>query len=104
MSGKLNSELPRIVLTMGDPSGIGPEIIAKALADPEMKPLARWVVAGDAAVLERAGNITGAPLDGVEVVHVPALDKSPGDFAFGRLEARYGNAAVEYVRAGTEMC
>jgi 4-phospho-D-threonate 3-dehydrogenase / 4-phospho-D-erythronate 3-dehydrogenase len=100
----LNRDLPRIALTMGDPSGIGPEIIAKALADPEMKPLARWVVTGDAEVLERAGKITGTPIDGVEVVHVPALPASAGDFTFGKLDARYGNAAVEYVRAGTEMC
>jgi 4-hydroxythreonine-4-phosphate dehydrogenase len=45
---------PAIALTMGDPAGVGPEIMLKALADPEVAPLARWIVAGDAAVLKLA--------------------------------------------------
>ena len=48
------NDLPTIVLTMGDPAGVGPEILLKALADPQVAPLARWVVAGDARILERA--------------------------------------------------
>ena len=37
---------PLIGITMGDPAGIGPEIIVKALADPEVRSLARFVVFG----------------------------------------------------------
>jgi 4-hydroxythreonine-4-phosphate dehydrogenase len=103
MHHELNNELPRIALTMGDPSGIGPEIIAKAMADPDLAKIARWVVVGDSNVLARAGTITGVSLDRVEVHHVAALGPD-GDFVFGRLEARYGNAAVEYVRTATQMC
>jgi len=88
---------------MGDPSGIGPEIIVHALADPAMAPLANWVVAGDANVLRRAAGVTGHNGAGFEVRNVPALDPSQ-KFEFGKLDARYGNAAVEYVRAATEMC
>ena len=40
---------------MGDPAGIGAEVIVKALADPEIAGLARMVVVGDAAVLAAAG-------------------------------------------------
>ncbi|MCY3873671.1 MAG: hypothetical protein OXF88_05185 [Rhodobacteraceae bacterium] len=36
----------------GDPSGIGPELVAKVLADPETDGLADVLVAGDAGVLE----------------------------------------------------
>jgi 4-hydroxythreonine-4-phosphate dehydrogenase len=38
---------PRIALTMGDPAGVGPEVIARALADPRIRALARFVVIGD---------------------------------------------------------
>ena len=41
---------PRIAISMGDPAGIGPEIIVKALADPVVLPIARWVIVGDADV------------------------------------------------------
>ena len=50
--------LPTIVLTMGDPAGIGPEIVLRALADSEVAPLARWIVAGDSAVLRMVEQIT----------------------------------------------
>ena len=41
---------PTIAITMGDPAGIGPEIIVKALADHALLPIARWVIAGDGEV------------------------------------------------------
>ncbi len=53
------SHLPAIALTMGDPAGIGPEIVLKALADPAVAPLARWIVVGDGRVLEMAEQFTG---------------------------------------------
>lgn len=39
--------LPRIGITMGDPAGIGPEVIVKALSDPSMYEAARPLVIGD---------------------------------------------------------
>jgi 4-hydroxythreonine-4-phosphate dehydrogenase len=93
------NDLPTIALTMGDPAGIGPEIVLKALADPEVAPLARWVVVGDGRVLKMTG------LERAESeLREP---EPPGDlngFAFGRMDARCGAAAVEYVRIATEMC
>jgi 4-hydroxythreonine-4-phosphate dehydrogenase len=43
--------LPIIGITMGDPAGVGPEIIVKALSDPEMYKICRPVVFGDAGAL-----------------------------------------------------
>ncbi|HEX6268145.1 MAG TPA: hypothetical protein VFZ81_14775, partial [Burkholderiales bacterium] len=37
---------PRIAITVGDPRGIGPEIIGKALADPRVRAAASYVVVG----------------------------------------------------------
>ncbi len=45
---------------MGDPAGIGPEIIMKALSHPEVHDLCQPLVIGDAARLRRAGDIVGA--------------------------------------------
>jgi len=95
--------LPVIALTMGDPAGIGPEIVLKALADPALAPLARWVVVGDARVLGQAEGIAGVKLESAELRDVAALGPID-EFAFGRLDARCGAAAVEYVRTATEMC
>lgn len=92
-----------VVLTMGDPAGIGPEVVLKALADSEVAPLARWLVAGDARVLARAEAFTGLKLQNAEMRDVKALGGLE-DFRFGRLDARCGAAAVEYVREATEMC
>ena len=80
------SERPTIALTMGDPAGIGPEVVLKAVADPEVAPLARWIIVGDGGVLELAQRITSTPIQ-AELRDPQAL-QNPADFAFGRLDAR----------------
>lgn len=93
---------PRIAVTMGDPAGVGPEVVLKALASPDTAALADWIVVGDKAVLALASQITGAPLtvplrdDGA----LPSLD----GFAFGKLSAACGLAAIRYVEVATKMC
>jgi 4-hydroxythreonine-4-phosphate dehydrogenase len=42
----LRNAKPLIGITMGDPAGIGPEVVVKALADPEVRGLARFIVFG----------------------------------------------------------
>ena len=54
--------LPIVAITMGDPAGIGPEIIAKALVDPQTRRLCRPVVIGDADRLALAADICGIRL------------------------------------------
>jgi 4-hydroxythreonine-4-phosphate dehydrogenase len=95
--------LSTIALTMGDPAGIGPEIVLKALADPEVAPLANWIVVGDPRVFEMAERMTGLHLAPAQLIAVGDLGDI-GDFSFGRLDARCGQAAVEYVRIATGMC
>jgi 4-hydroxythreonine-4-phosphate dehydrogenase len=97
------SSLPTIVLTMGDPSGVGPEIVLQALADPQVAPLANWIVAGDERILAMAAGITGIPLANAELRPIAALGGLTG-FAFGKLSAASGQAAIEYVRVATGMC
>jgi 4-hydroxythreonine-4-phosphate dehydrogenase len=45
---------PIVAVTMGDPAGIGPEVVLKALRDPKIKQLSRPLILGDWGVLQRA--------------------------------------------------
>jgi len=98
-----SQDLPKIALTMGDPAGVGPEIVVKALTDPEMTALARWVVVGDPRVLAMAERFTRLSLAPAELKASEILGDL-GDFTFGRLDVHCGQAAVEYVRIATQMC
>jgi 4-phospho-D-threonate 3-dehydrogenase / 4-phospho-D-erythronate 3-dehydrogenase len=97
------NHIPTIALTMGDPAGIGPEIILKALADPAVASLARWIVVGDGRVLEMAEQFTGLKRGESDLRGTDTLGDL-GGFAFGRMDARCGAAALEYVRVATELC
>jgi 4-hydroxythreonine-4-phosphate dehydrogenase len=55
------SSKPIIAITMGDPAGIGPEIILKALADPAIKKVARPLILGDWGVLQRTRSSKKKP-------------------------------------------
>ena len=49
-----SSARPILALTLGDPVGVGPEIIVKALADARIYRVCRPLVLGDLPALERA--------------------------------------------------
>ena len=51
---------PRIVIPLGDPAGIGPEIVAKALTDPRIQSSVRCLLVGSRLIFEQAINLTGA--------------------------------------------
>jgi len=52
-----------LALAVGDPAGIGPELAAKLIADPEVTAMADLLVIGDARVMCRAAEIAGTALD-----------------------------------------
>jgi 4-hydroxythreonine-4-phosphate dehydrogenase len=94
-----------IAITIGDPAGIGPEIILKALADPEVSQLADWVVVGDQIILDRAAatcNIDRTKLS--FTLRSANIFKTDESIRPGELSASAGAAAAEYVRIATEMC
>lgn len=51
--------LPLIAVSLGDPGGIGPEVIAKALADASLRARARWVLIGPERALADAAARAG---------------------------------------------
>jgi 4-hydroxythreonine-4-phosphate dehydrogenase len=101
-----------VAVTMGDPAGVGPEIVAKALAE---QPDERAVVVGDAAILRRAIRLLDLPLDVNAIEHpadarfdssaidVIAATELPDDLPFGALDERAGDAAYRYVRRAVEL-
>src|SRR5690242_19728549 len=56
------ASLPVIALTMGDPAGIGPEVIVKALVHKEVHERCLPLVVGDVKRMETAVRITKSPL------------------------------------------
>ncbi|EWM10667.1 4-hydroxythreonine-4-phosphate dehydrogenase PdxA [Kutzneria sp. 744] len=91
--------LPRLAVTMGDPSGIGPEITVGALAD-FPKDRAEIIVLGDVARLRRAARITGVDASGLKIRQTgEPTDHLP----FGQVSAEAGRASYGYVEAAIKM-
>jgi 4-hydroxythreonine-4-phosphate dehydrogenase len=90
--------LPHLVITMGDPSGIGPEVVAKALADPEVHRLARLSVVGDASLLRRRAV---APLDVPVLETVPT---PPPGYPVGVVSVESARAAHGWIEHAARMC
>ena len=61
MDRRSRDHLPVLGITMGDPAGIGPEVIAKALASGAIAPVCRPVVIGSRSVMEQ--TVTNLGLD-----------------------------------------
>jgi 4-hydroxythreonine-4-phosphate dehydrogenase len=105
------NQRPVLAITLGDPAGIGPEIILKALAHPEVFERCRPLVIGDRRMLERAALwVDHGPLDFEAITHpadgvyragtIPLLDLAnadPADVPVGVESAAGGRAAVEAV-------
>src|SRR5512140_3138650 len=98
-------ERPIVLITMGDPTGVGPEVIVKSVNQPAVRERLRPLVIGDTRRLQQAVKLTGVKLD-VRTVRKPGealfapgsidcldLDIVPSDLPFGRLAAAGGEAA-----------
>lgn len=106
---------PLIALTMGDVTGVGPEIIVQALHQREVYEHCRPCVIGDAKYLERADTIweTGcrinriqAPADGLYTYGtIDCMDMNllPPDIPFAKIDGRAGDAAFRYVREAIDF-
>src|SRR5215208_319117 len=108
-------DAPLIAVTMGDPAGIGPEIVARTFADPGFGDENRAFVIGEPEILRRAIRLLDLPLVVNEIsepeeiafepgaVDVLAVGELPEDLPFGVLDARAGDAAFRYVERATEL-
>jgi 4-hydroxythreonine-4-phosphate dehydrogenase len=107
---------PLIAITMGDPAGIGPEIIAKVFDTGEVFSHCRPVIVGNAGVMKKIvedlrlsvyirtiGTIAEAdPASGkADVLHLANVDLAK--HLWGRPNAASGKAVVEYIKLATEL-
>jgi 4-hydroxythreonine-4-phosphate dehydrogenase len=102
--------LPVLGVTMGDPAGVGPEIIARAAAEPAVRAMCRPVVIGAADPMREALALVGDPLALRPVTHVAdcrwaegtleVLDLANVDMATlprGEVSAQAGRAAYAFI-------
>ena len=107
---------PILGLTMGDPAGIGPEVIVKALAGRNLRRWCRPIVIGSLPVLERTVKSLKLPLrivrvDGHEdrawksneVAVLDPLDRPLGRFRMGVAADNTGAASVAFIKKGVEL-
>ena len=106
---------PTIAITMGDPSGIGPEVIMKALAQPATRAICNPLVIGDANRLRKAGRIVGAPaaVDALgdarqanfaaSTVQCLDLKLVPDELPFGQVSAAAGEVAYRCIEKAVEV-
>jgi 4-hydroxythreonine-4-phosphate dehydrogenase len=82
---------PRIVITAGDPAGIGPEIVAAAVRDPEILSICQPLVVGDPVAFQ----LQKIPLPKVQMVASPGISKK---MKLGVPSQEAGKSAVECLR------
>jgi 4-hydroxythreonine-4-phosphate dehydrogenase len=110
-------ERPLIAITIGDPAGIGPEIVLGALQDQrDLYDVCRPLIVGDLAVLERFAKVLGRPAQ-LHAVQRPAdgqyqpgelevLDQKTegsGELRLGQVQAGAGRAAYSYMKTAIEL-
>ncbi len=105
---------PTLALTLGDPAGIGPEIMAKALAEGSAYELLKPVVVGSRGVLEQV--IEGAGLDlevrtidlpggargergTIDLIEAGTLERA----RFGEIDAEHGRAALDAIEKACSL-
>lgn len=78
------TQSPVIALTLGDPSGIGPELTAKLLANTDASSLARLVLVGDQWLWEQGQKIAGVKVSATQISHLSAAREQlrPGEIGF----------------------
>ncbi|HOU13059.1 MAG TPA: 4-hydroxythreonine-4-phosphate dehydrogenase PdxA [Anaerolineae bacterium] len=111
----MTNNLPLIAITLGDVAGIGPEVVVKALALPEVRDVCRPLVIGDARALTEARlgvpvpplrvvkNLEEAVFDAEALTLLDLRNLDPADAPLGQISTKAGRAAVEYVLKATEL-
>ncbi len=117
-SGKIlcmtNEKLKKLAITMGDPGGVGPEIIIRAILSPKVRECCYPVVIGDRKVMEAALQLIDRHADlrtirtpeesapstkTIELIEVDSLNI----FKKGKATAEGGRACAVYIRTAVEL-
>lgn len=108
-------ELPIVLITMGDPTGVGPEVIVKSVDQPAVRSRLRPIVVGDTRRLQEAVAIAGVRL-AVRTIAEPEdarfepgtidcldLGVVPAGLPFGQLSPAGGEAAYRCIERAVRI-
>ena len=108
---------PRIAVTLGDPNGVGPEVVLKCLTDSRLMKFVEPLLVGSAHVLTVHANKLGyrdlrihvvqQPPEGLQEGGLTILDVAKGDkpdVAFGQVTRDAGSLAMKAVEVATDLC
>lgn len=109
---------PLIIITMGDPCGVGPEIIMSALANRAVSARCTPVVLGDATAMQRAAAVCGSTLSIQEIASPEQACQAPAasipllpltrlavdDMRYGHPTAASGDAVFRYIASAARFC
>lgn len=107
---------PIVGIPIGDPAGIGPEIVVKSLKNKELYDICKPVVIGDYMTLKKVSSIVKTNLD-FNIINNPeqgkytygtidliSLDNVKIDeLEYGKVQAQAGKAAYEYIVRSAEL-
>ena len=108
----VNRRLPRIGITMGDPAGIGPEIVLKSLATKELRDVCTPLVIGDLSFLKKTAENLGIEIELVasdtthqekNAVQVEDLMNVSPQIRAGKESESSGKASAEYIEAAVRL-
>lgn len=107
---------PLIAITMGDPAGIGPEIIVKTIGEKRVSAQCRPVVLGDEGIvsyttqwlkssvtINRLGEPEGGVFKAGILNLIPLTDLVPEEIPLGTPQRKGGEAAYRYIEKGVKL-
>ncbi len=101
---------------MGDPSGIGAEIIAKSLSDPATREFSQYVIVGDFSIFKNAFIFSRADFDyrritdqkeiefnNYDILFLDLQNVNKEGFEYGTVRPEYGKASIEYIKTAYSL-
>lgn len=113
----MHDNLPLLLISMGDPAGIGPEIAVKAFDEARTQAKCKVMIVGDGDVLESAAQLSGVQSRITRRHAIHEAEYKPGEIEVfdmqniavdslkvGEVSAVAGQAAFEYIIESIELC
>lgn len=115
---KLIRSRPRIAITMGDPNGVGPEVILKSLADARILRFMRPVIVGSehamrqhserlgigSGLLRRVETVSDEEWQNDDVLLMDVEETDGFEVRFGQIDAAAGKIAMASVARAVDLC
>lgn len=107
---------PRVGITLGDPAGIGPEIVLKSVAEPEVREACLPVIIGNAIELRNQAHKLGLackysdfsenelPSDLANEIVICETGNETERIEWGVISSAAGRAAIKAIEAGVRLC